>query len=60
MVLVTGWAEVRVSLVQLNTGKGQNSLGKVKWQPKVSTRHRLVFSGVNDFFPLKIRSGDLY
>lgn len=52
MVLVTGWAE-GVSLVWLNTGKGQNLLGKVKWQLKVNTRHRLVFSGVTDFFLLK-------
>lgn len=52
LVLVTGWAE-GVSLVWLNTGKGQNSLGKVKWQLKVNTRHRLVFSGVTDFFLLK-------
>lgn len=62
LFLLAGWAEGG-SVVWLNTGKGQNLLGKVKWQPKVNTRHRLAFSGINDlpgFFPLKIRGGDLY
>lgn len=56
LFLVTGWAE-GVSVVWLSSEKGQNLLGKVKWQPKVNTRHRLAFLGVNDlagfFFLLK-------
>lgn len=47
LVLMAGWAE-GVSVVWLSTGKGQNLLGKVKWQPKVNTRHRLALSGVHN------------